>query len=277
MPGQDTISPVRRDLTRILACSWLIAVLMAVASVAGIVFTPAVYPTVELVRSFVPNDVTNLFIGLPILLGSVWLARRGQLAGLLCWPGALFYVFYNYLAYAFAMPFNAAFLLHLALVALSAGTLVGLVASLDGRAIRQRLEGEVPEHLAGGVLAGLGLLFALRVIAVLGSALASGTPLPRTELAVHLADLLTTPAWIIGGVLLWRRRDPGYVAGFGLLFQASMLFIALIVFLLVQPFLTAAPFAPGDVVVIAVMGLTCFVPFALYLRGVVSRQNRPPA
>lgn len=69
--------------------------------------------------------------------------------------------------------------------------------------------------------------------------------------AVLAADFLTIPAWIIGGALLWRRRPLGYVAGAGLLFQASMLFVALIIVLLAQPVLTGSPFALADVIVIA--------------------------
>ncbi len=137
-----------------------------------------------------------------------------------------------------------------------------------GKSVRQRLGGVVSEKLAGGVLTGFGLLFALRVIGVLANALASGTLIAETELAVNVADFFTSPALIIGGTALWRRQAFGYAIGLGLLFQASMLFIALIIFLLLQPFLTTAPFALADVVVIAVMGLICFVPFALFARGV---------
>jgi hypothetical protein len=273
----DTQLPVRRSLTVIYAFSLLIAVLMAAASVAGLAYTSAVYPADELVRAFVPNDVTNLFIGLPILLGSLWLARRGRWLGLLCWPGALFYVLYNYLVYALAMPFGVAFLLHLALVTLSVYALIALVASMDAKAIQQRLSGAVPERLAGGILAGLGFLFFVRLTGVLVSALSTHTPLAGTELALHISDFLTTPAWIIGGVLLWRRRELGYVAGLGLLFQASMLFIALVVFLLLQPLLTTAPLVVTDVVVILMMGLVCFIPFALFARGVMSRRGWPLA
>ncbi len=93
--------------------------------------------------------------------------------------------------------------------------------------------------------------------------------LAQTELAVNIADFLITPAWIIGGILLWRRRELGYMTGLGLLFQGSMLFIALIVFLLLQPLLTAASFAVVDVIVIFLMGLICFIPFVLFLRGVM--------
>jgi len=183
---------------------------------------------------------------------------------------------YNYTAYVFAMPLNWAFPLHLTLTTLSAYALAGLVASIDGNAVQQGLSGAVHEKLAGGVLAGLGLLFLLRVIGVLVNAITSGTVLAETDLAVNIADFLTTPAWIIGGILLWRRKAFGYITGLGLLFQGSMLFVALIVFLLVQPFLTAASFAVADVIVVFVMGLICFVPFALFVRGALVKPKTSP-
>jgi hypothetical protein len=262
--------PVRHDLALAYLFSLIIALLMAIASVAGLLYRDLIYPTDELVRSFVPNDVVNLFIGLPILLVSMGLARRGRLVGLLCWPGALFFVLYNYLVYIFAMPLNWAFLLHLILVALSVYTLLSLVAGIDGKAVRGRLAGAVPERLAGGVLAGLGFLFLVRVIGVFTGAMSDQALIPETERALNISDFLISPAWIIGGILLWRRKELGYVIGLGLLFQASMLFIALIVFLLLQPILTNAPFALVDVIVIFIMGLVCFIPFALFMRGVIT-------
>jgi CHASE2 domain-containing sensor protein len=113
----------------------------------------------------------------------------------------------------------------------------------------------------------------LQVISAIVSVLTSQTSIPETELALHISDFLIAPAWVIGGMLLWRRKEFGYVIGLGLLFQASMLFIGLIIFLLLQPFLTAVPFALVDVVVIFIMGLICFIPFALFVRGVVSKRD----
>jgi len=263
--------PIRHNLTLVYIFSLIIAILMAAASIVGLLYPTVIYPTDDLLKSSMPNDVVNLFIGVPILLGSMWLARRGQLIGLLFWPGALFYVLYNYIAYVFGMPSNVMFLLYLTLVTLSAYTLIGLVASIDGTAVQQRLTGVVPERAAGGVLAGLGILFSLRVVGVIVGALVSRTPVAATELAVLVSDFVTSPAWIVGGVLLWRRKEFGYVTGLGLLFQASMLFIALIVFLLLRPFLTAAPFVLADVVVVFILGLICFIPFALFVRGVASK------
>lgn len=275
-PKQSASLPVKHNLTLIYALSFIIAILMAAASVAGILYQTIVYPTDELHQSFLPNDVVNLLIGLPMLLASMWLTRRGKLIGLLFWPGALFFVLYNYIVYVFAMPLSLAFLAHLALVMLSVYTLIGLLTSIDGKDVQQQITGAVPERLAGGVLAGLGLLFFLLVIGAIVQALISQTALAETELALHVADFLITPAWVVCGVLLWQRKAFGYVAGLGLLFQASMLFIGLIIVLLLQPFLTAAPFSLVDVVVIFAMGLICFIPFALFIRGVVSNRNSSP-
>jgi hypothetical protein len=266
--------PIRTSLTAAYAISLVIGALMAVASVAGLLVQTVVYPTDELLESFVPNDVVNLFIGLPILLGSMWLARRGKLVGLLFWPGALFYVFYTYLVYVLSMPLNVAFVLHLALLTSSAYTMISLVACFDGKAVQDRLTGAVPERAGGGVLAGFGILFFVRAAGVMVNALISQTPINAAELALHVSDFLIAPAWVIGGVLLWRRKALGYVTGLGLLFQASMLFIGLIVVLVLRPFITAAQFVLSDVLVVFVMGMVCFIPFGLFVRGAANPRIR---
>jgi hypothetical protein len=96
----------------------------------------------------------------------MWLTRRGKLIRLLFWSGALFYVLYIYISYLFGMPFNVLFLPYLTIVTLSVYTMIGLVASIDGEAVHQRLTGVVPARTAGGILAGLAILFILRVIGV---------------------------------------------------------------------------------------------------------------
>ena len=265
--------PIRCNLTLAYAISLVVAALMAITSVAGLLYQTIIYPTDELLQSFVPNDVVNLFIGLPILLGSMWLARRGKLIGLLLWPGALFYVFFTYIVYVLSMPLNVAFLLHLTLVMLSAYTLIGLVASIDGKSVQNQLTGAVPERAGGGVLAFLGILFFVRVIVVMVSAIIDQAPVPATEFALNIADFLISPALVIGGVLLWRREALGYVTGLGLLFQESMLFVGLIFILILRPFMTAAQFVLTDVLVIFVMGMVCFIPLALFVRGAAYKRN----
>lgn len=264
-PGR---SPIKGSLTYVYASSLLIATLTVVATVSALLYRDNFYPTEALVHAFVPNDVVILFIGLPILLGSMWAARRGNLLGLLFWPGALFFGLYNNIGYVFTLPLTWGFLLHLLLAVLSVYALISLVTSIDGAEVQQRLSGEVSEKVCGGVLAGFGLLFLLRAMIVMIDALLTGSALPETDLAVNVPDTLISPALMIVGIALWRHKALGYVAGLGLLFQASMLFVGLIVFLLLQPILTTAPFVLSDVIVVFVMGLICSIPFALFIRGV---------
>ncbi len=265
--------PIASNLAPFYVVSWIVAGLMVAASAAGLLFRSVVYPTDELVKSFVPNDVVNLFIGVPVLLCSMGLAWRGKLLGLLLWPGALLFILYDYLAYIFGLPFNALFLLSLLIVTISVYVLIVLVASIDGEAVRGWLAGAVPEKSAGGILTGLGILFALRATGTMIGALVNHTPIASAELSLLVSDFMITGTWIIGGVLLWRRNALGYTAGLGLLFQASMLFIGLIVYLILQPMLTGAAFAPVDILVVFLMGMICFIPFALFLRGAVAGRN----
>jgi len=266
--------PIKGNLAPQYALTLLIALLMAVVSAAGLQYRTVLYPSDELIQAFLANDVTNLLIGFPMLLASMWLTLRRNIVGLLFWPGALFFVLYTYIVYIFAMPLNVAYLPYLSLVMLSLYSLVGLLTRIDSGAVQQRLASSVPERLAGGVLALLGILFFLLVIGAISNAVISHTSITDTELALHVADFLITPAWIICGVLLFRGKAFGYVTALGLLFQASMLFIGLIIVLLLQPFITNAPFSFVDVLVTFILGLICFFPFSLFLRGILS-DRRP--
>jgi hypothetical protein len=263
--------PVRRDLTLAFVLSLLAALLMAIASAGGFFAPTRFYPTDELFRAFVANDVVNLFIGLPILLAAMWLAWRGTLVGLLVWPGALVYVFYNYIAYLVGIPFGLLTFVYLALALLSTAAVLVLLNNIDATAVQARLAGAVAERFAGWVMAVFGVLFIVRASGALAQARLDEIPLALADIGVLIADLVVSTLWIAGGALLLRRRPLGYAGGLGLLFAASMLFVGLIMFLLLQPILTDAPFALIDVMVVFAMGLICFIPFALFLRGVLSQ------
>jgi hypothetical protein len=244
--------------------SLIVVVLMAALSLAGLLFPVAMYPGEDLRQSFIANDAVNLLIGLPVLLGALWLARRGKLPGLLGLPGALFYVTYNAIAYAAAMPLTWPFFVHLGLAISSAVAIFLHVSSVDAAAVQARLQGRAAERFGAGVLLGLGALFFLRAVGELFDGAVG-----MAEFGVLLADGLTTPFWILGGLYLWRKQPLGYVSGAGLLFQASMLFVGLLVFFILQPFVAGIPFPMEDFIVILIMGLVVFIPLGLFVWGMV--------
>lgn len=256
--------------------SLVTAVLQGLAALMGLLLPTLTYPTEELRRAFLANDVVTLLIGLPILLIAMYLAQCDNLVGLLFWPGALGYVFYNAIAYVVAMPLSLAGASNLALVLLSAYTITRLLSGMQAEAIRARLAGHIPARLCGGVLTGFGALFFVMAAAKVAGHFSGQTVLPWAEVAVQISDLCVTPTWVVGGILLWRKRPLGYITAAGLLFQASMLFIALLVFFLLQPLVAGTPFPVEDFVVIAVMSLVCLVPFGLLLRGIILAQKNNP-
>lgn len=91
----------------------------------------------------------------------------------------------------------------------------------------------------------------------------------NSKFDVAVADLITTPLWVLGGISLWQRRPMDYSSGLALLFQGAMLFLGLLVFFLLQPVLAGVPFPLEDFVVILVMGMIFFIPFGLFVRGVI--------
>jgi hypothetical protein len=234
----DSQLPITRDLSSAYTLSLAIALLMAGLSLGGLLYQSSSYSTGELRQSFVANDVLNILIGLPILLGSMRLTRRGELAGLLLWPGALLYVLYNYIAYAFGIPFSLFSWGYLALVGLSAYIIYDLLISIEGHSVGEQLSGVIPVRGSGWVLVVFGVAFLFRAVGVIAQASLDGTRLPVSEIGVLIADLVLSIFMIVGGTWLLRRMPLGYASGLGLFFAASMLFIGLIAFLLLQPVLS---------------------------------------
>lgn len=271
---QTTGWPVKHDLRFFFILSFILAGLMIIVSAAGFWWRNSIYSTQELLETFAPNDAVNLFIGVPILLISLWLAWQGKWFGLLCWPGALFFVFYNYLAYIIALPFDWRFPIHVIMIVLSVAAIIGVVRAIDAEAVKRRLEGKVREKLTGGILMGFGALFLVRALVTVVGALAGGSILPISDLAVNISDIAISPAMIIGGVQLWRRKAFGYASGLGMLYMASMLFIALIAFFMLQPVITTTAFKLVDTLVILIMGMVCFVPFFMFSKSVWNSQNQ---
>lgn len=262
--------PLKQNISTTYTFSLITAFLMIVVSIAGLFFSSSMYPIEEVQHSSVATDVVNLFIVLPVLIGSMLLAQRGKLLGLLFWPGALFIVTYHYLAYAIALTSFWQSAIYLLLVVLSVYTIYRLLSSMDSLSIQDQLTGKVQERFAGVVLAGFGVLFffwrgSLAVQSMMGSAVLS-----KPQFATTITDSILAPAWVIVGVLVWRKQALGYVCGGGLLFQLNMLFIGSYVYFALQPILAGTPFPTNDFVAVFVMGLVCLVPFILFTRGILT-------
>lgn len=253
----------RKTIKYCTLLSVVLALALAVTSLAGILQPGMLYPSETTRAAFMPNDVINLALGVPALLLVMALAGRSRPIAQLLWPGAALFVSYNALAYCVALSASPFLLLYLAELLLSLAIVFLLVRALDAQTVMERVGGGIHEKLAGWVLLIMGLLILIRNLGVVTSSAA----LEPSEIGVLAADMLSIIAWVGAGVALVGRKRLGYRIGPAVLFQASLLFLSLLVVMAIQPAFGGAAYTVVDFVVIALMSLVCWVPFGLQLRG----------
>jgi len=268
------ILPLRFDIKILYVSSLIIALMVAIVSVIGVLYQKSIYPTESLLHSFVPNDIVNLGAGLPLLLISIWLTWRGKLIGLLCWPGAIFYMLYVYFPYIVCVPFNILFLPYLIIFSLSIYTLIGIIVSIDGNAVSNYVSDIIPAKISGGILIGLSVLIVLRQISLIVNALINKTVIDPQELALWIDDFsIASPAMFLGGLFLWKKKPLGYVVGAGLFIAYGTLSFGLIPFIVIQSHLKNTPVDLFGIVILIVMAVICLISFLFFVRGTSKMSN----
>ncbi len=261
-------TPLAENPRSLIYLSSAVAILMGLLSVSGILLPEILYPDSALREAFLPNDLVNLCLGLPLLGFVLNRVANQKLVGFLLLPGMLVFVTYNYLAYTLGRPLDWISSLNILLVALCVYTLVRLFISLDHSRIKDQLSGKIPARFSGWVLLIFGMAFLALAISQILTGIREGVIPPLGANAVAAADILVSLGWITGGYLLLRKRPLGYTIGLGLLVAASFLFLGLILFFFLAPLLVARPFDWIEVLTVLVMGLIAFVPTVLFWLGV---------
>ncbi len=260
--------PIRRSLTPAYVLSLIVALLMSITALGSIVYQTTIYPTTNLRHVFVATDTGNLLIALPLLLVSLWLTYRGKIMGLLCWPGALFYVLYVYIPYLIAVPFNWFFPAYLLLIPLSGSGIIYILANIDGAAIRRQFIDRAPARTTAGILIGLAILIILRQSLLMVTTLVNQTNVDIQELAVWIADFaVAVPLVLVSGILFWQRNPLGFVTAPALLLAYGFLSIGLVPVMVVQAHSLGTTVDITGIAVVLVMSAICLVPLALFFRG----------
>lgn len=268
--------PVKGNLTFIYRLSGVLVGLLVVASLIGLRFGWSglydSYPAT--LAGLVGQDMVTLAVGLPLLLGAMWLTRRGSTAGLLVWSGALFYFAYSY--YFFLVGgFNELFLVYVAIVATSLYALLALLFHIDAEALSAQFGKRGPVRRAASFLVGTALVFAVMWGGLsIASALAGTTPDPVVHLVVAIDGAVLLPLHFFGGLKLWRQESWGYVLGGLLLTKATATGLGL-AFTSTLAMWWAGTVDPFEVFLAVLFGLMALVGLALlipYLRSAAPGQ-----
>jgi hypothetical protein len=169
-----------------------------------------------LVTGGIPWDFVRLLVGIPLLLISFVLYRRGSLRGTVVFTGCLTSFLYQYLLWTFDWAYNALFLVYVALFSLSLWTLVLVLVGVDRTQIRAAIGARFPVRMVAGFSFAVGGLLLMKCLSEIVPGLGSSTmPAVATgyyTLVDQALDLgLLTPFCVLTGVLLLKRDCLGYL------------------------------------------------------------------
>lgn len=174
------------------------------------------YDTVSFAAQGIAQDVVTLAIAIPLLMMSMWLARRGGVRGKLLLAGTLGYFLYTYASYAFGAAYNPLFLVYVALFSLSLFGFVLAIMSVDLTTLPNHFSERLPRRSVSVFLYVLGAFLLLAWLGRIVPPLLANVP-PEgiesyTTLIIQALDLgLVIPVALLAGLLLWRKRPWGYL------------------------------------------------------------------
>jgi hypothetical protein len=179
------------------------------------------------------TDVITLFLSLPLLLISYGFHRRGSLRGSVFLIGMLMYFLYVGASYTFSVFFNSLFLVYTALFSASLFALIIALGTFDTQTLASKVTPNMPHRGIAIVLfvAGLGTLF-LWISELVGPLATGQAPAnlgPYTTMFTHGFDsAVITPATVIAGIYILKRKPLGYLLSAPLLILCTNMGVAVL-------------------------------------------------
>jgi len=182
---------------------------------------------------FKGTDAITLFVGIPLLLVGYLSYRRGSLRGSIFLIGMLLYFLYIGVTYTFSVVFNSLFLVYMALFSASLFATIIMLTTFDTQYLAGKVTTNMP-HRGIAIfmfVAGLGTLF-LWLSDLIGPIMTGQAPVnlgPYTTMFTHGFDsAVITPATVITGIHLLKRKPLGYLLAAPLLILCTIIGVTVI-------------------------------------------------
>jgi hypothetical protein len=174
------------------------------------------YDTVASASQEKGQDVVTLFLGIPLLVVSLLLYRKGSLRGHLLLTGTLGYFLHTYGSMAFLTSYNPLFLAYVALFSASLFAFVLALTSFDLQSLPAHFSPHLPRRSIAVFLFAVGLfLFVMWLGLIVPPLLRGEAPQAlesTTTLVIQVLDLgVIVPVAFLSGTLLLRRAPLGYL------------------------------------------------------------------
>lgn len=182
---------------------------------------------------FKGTDAITLFVSLPLLLAGYLSYRRGSLRGSIFLLGMLLYFLYLGVTYTFSVIFNSLFLVYTALFSASLFAVIIALTTFDTQYLASKVTSDMPRS---GIaifmfVAGLGTLM-LWLSELIGPLMTGQAPAnlgPYTTMFTHGFDsAVITPATVVTGIFLLKRKPLGYLLAAPLLILCTIIGVTVI-------------------------------------------------
>lgn len=223
--------------------SIVITVLMIAASLGGLLIEGLYRDNDFIARLWRGNDLVTLAVAVPLLIGSMILARQGSIRALLVWFGVLTFTLYNYAFYLFAAAFNWFFWIYTALFSLSIFALIFGLTKINAEEIGQRFSQQTPVKLISVYIAAfsifMGTMWIVRSLSIFTTGkvpqdiVQTGHP---TGIVYALDLSLVVPSMLLSAVWLWQRKPWGFILATMLMIKGFTYPLALVVMSIISTF-----------------------------------------
>jgi len=221
-----------RNLKPYYVLSAIAAVLILIATLGGL-FVKPIYASVipeNLVppESQVPaaygQDLIVLVAGLPLLIISMLMTRRGSVHGVIMWLGTLSFIFYAYATYAFVGLMNVFFLLYTTLMGLSVFSMIGILINISD--VQCRIKRDKIGIFVSGYLFVTAILFVVLWVLRYIDTLNIVPPYSLTPIILTLDLSFYIPALFLAAIWTWQRKSLGYILSGAFLIKSAALFLS---------------------------------------------------
>jgi hypothetical protein len=224
----------------------------------------------------IAQDYVTLFIGIPLLVISLYLTGKGSMKGRYLLAGTTGYFLVTYLFYMLIGMYNVLFLVYVFLLGLSFFAFLLIVLSFDLKNTSAYFTERLPVRFLGGFLIFNSIAVGLMWLGVVVPPLLDGTIYPDslqhyTTLVVQGLDLgLLLPAAFVSGVLFLKRNPYGYLFAPVYLIFLMILMTALTAKII--GIMSIGADAGPAIIIIPVINLVTIISVILILTNV--KQNR---
>lgn len=235
------------------------------------------HDSVSVVAQGKAQDIITVVLGIPLLIISLILSRRGSLKGRLLLAGTLGYFLYTYMSYVFLWMYNPLFLVYVILMSASFFSFVLTLMSFDLEDLTSRFSKRLPVRLLGGFQIFFSVALAMLWLGRIIPPLINGTvPLGLehyTTLVIQGMDLgFIVPAAFVSGVLLINRKPFGYLLSSVIIIKGITMGTALTAMIIGQA-LAGVKMSLAEIVMFPVINLVIVYFLVLILKNLNEERN----